>query len=111
MGCDYYVVKLLHIYFEDEAEKHELELERLRGYYCDDDVYYDEDAEDYEKQLQAYLIWVLTPKMEPIVLYAQQSFTKPSFEQKYKTLIEHELQKLGKTWMNVTKILKVEERQ
>jgi chromosomal replication initiation ATPase DnaA len=107
MGCDYYILKLLRIYYND-AHYLEIELDRQKGYYDDQ---FDEDAEDYDDQLNKYIENILTVKMDPIIIYNQGQFKKTSCESKYKTLIENELKKYDKNWLDVTKIMKVEERR
>jgi hypothetical protein len=106
MGCDYYILKVLHIYY-NENDYLELELERQRGYYHYD---YDEDEDDYNTKVDEYIKYVLTPEMKPINIYTNNNFNKPLFETKYKTLLENELSTYGKNWCEITKIIKVEER-
>jgi len=48
--------------------------------------------------------------MNPIIIYTNNSFNKVIFEKKYKTLIENEINKYGKKWCEITKIIKVEDR-
>lgn len=110
MGCDYYIVKVLHIFYNDD-EYFEVELERKRCYYhyeCDEDQ--DQDEEDYEEQLIEYEKYTLTPKMKPIIIYTNNTFNKLNFEIKYKTIIEDEINKKSKKWCEITKIIKVEKR-
>ena len=107
MGCDYYIVKLLHIYYNDDDQVVTIELERQRGYYHYD---YDEDEDDYESKVDEYIKYVLTPEMNPINIYTNCEFNKPLFETKYKTLVENKLSTNGKKWSEITKIIKVEER-
>jgi hypothetical protein len=108
MGCDYYILKLLRIY-HSENEYLEIELDRERGYY--DDIPFDEDADDYEDKLNEYIEQILTPKMSPITIYANNSFNKSSCESIYKGLVENEISKLNMQWGDITKIIKVEERR
>lgn len=107
MGCDYYIIKLLRIYYNDSAYL-EVELNRERGYY--DDYQFDEDADDYEEKLNDYIEKVLLPKVPPIIIYNNNSFNKSSCEIKYKGLVEAEINKCDKKWSEITKIVKVEER-
>jgi len=103
MGCDYYTVKMLHIYY-NENDYLRLELCRERGYYYH---HYDEDADDYEIKLNEYIKKCLTPLTEPIVIY-NGAFNKPTSERKYKSIVENKINNFGKTWRDVTKIIKVE---
>lgn len=100
MGCDYFILKLLHIYYNN-SEYLEIELDRQRGYYDDD-----EDEENINK----YIEHTLTPKTEDIVIYSNNNFNKPSLEEKYKILVENKIRKYRKKWCEITKIIKVEER-
>jgi hypothetical protein len=88
MGCDYYILKLLHIYY-NETDYVEVELARERGYY--DDLQFDEDADDYEEKVTEHIRDRLTPKTEPIVIYINNRFNKLSCAEKYRTLIESEI--------------------
>lgn len=107
MGCDYYIIKNLHVYYNDN-DYLEIELERLRMYYDEDD--YDPDEEDYEKKINEYIKNTLTPKMKPIVIYDNNNFRNLSLEEKYKALVENEINKVDKKWCEITKIMKVEHR-
>jgi hypothetical protein len=48
--------------------------------------------------------------MEPIIIYNNNCFTKLSFKIKYEKLIDYELKICNKTWDDVNKIIKKEER-
>lgn len=108
MGCDYYILKLLRIYYSD-TDYLEIELGRERGYY--DDLQFDEDADDYEEKVNAYIKEVLMNKEAPISIYINNRFNKSSCESKYKSLIENELNDHGKKWTDIIKVIKVEERR
>jgi hypothetical protein len=106
MGCDYYILKVLHIYY-NENDYLEIELERERCYYfysCDS------DEENYEEQINEYIKDILTPKMKPIILYSNNNFTNSSFEIKYKTIVVDEINRNNKQWCDIHKIIKVEKR-
>ena len=108
MGCDYYIIKVLQIYYSDN-EYLEVEINRERCYY--NDYQLDEDAEDYDEQLNNYIIEdILNVKMVPITIYSNSMFNKLSCESKYKGLVENELNKHHKTIFDVVKIVKVEKR-
>jgi len=106
MGCDYYIVKSLNIYYND-TDYLVIELQRERGYYYFD---YDEDEDDYEDKVKEYITKCITPQMKPIIIYMNEHFNKESFELKYKNIIENEINNAGKKWCEITKIIKVEER-
>lgn len=107
MGCDYYIIKVLQIYYEHN-EYLEFELNRERSYYRYED--FDEDADDYEVKLKEYIKNCLTVQIEPIVLYKDGAFNKTLSEIKYKTLVENQINKYDIKWHNVIKIMKVEKR-
>ncbi len=113
MGCDYYVKKVLHIYYNDN-EYLNVELNRIRGYYNDDgddDQDEDETMEDYLERVDEYFKYILTPKMKPIVIYENKWFNKLSYKIKYISLIKNEINKKKIRWTDITKVIKVEERQ
>lgn len=105
MGCDYYILIVLRIYYENYFL--DIELTRERGYYY---YNFDEDEEDYEDKVSNYINNILTPKMNPIVLYDNNNFLKPSFETKYKTIIDNQINKNNVRWSDIRKIIKLEER-
>lgn len=105
MGCDYYIRKILRIYFDDEHLNFILDSER--GYYIN---LYDEDEEDYEIKVAEYIKQCLTVKTEPIIIYNNNKFNKLASETKYKSMVEHFINDCGKTFSDITKIIKVEER-
>jgi hypothetical protein len=110
MGCDYYIIKLLRIYYNDSGNDYlEIEIDREKGYF--NDCQFDEDADDFEDKLNDHIKEVLTPKVEPIVIYRNNRFNKSSCESKYKTRVENEINKDGKNWSDLNKIVKVEERR
>ena len=106
MGCDYYIQKVLHIYCEDDDYLRFI-LGTERGYYLD---LYDEDEEDYKTKVNEYIKGCLTPKMNPIIIYNNGVFSKPTYETKYKSMIEHFMKDCHKKYSDITKIIKVEER-
>jgi hypothetical protein len=108
MGCDYYILELLHIYYNDK-DYLEIELNRERGYY--NDLQFDEDDDDFEEKLNQYIHDVLTSKKSPIVIYKNAAFNKSSCETKYKALVENKINKHDILWSEITKIIKVEERR
>lgn len=105
MGCDYYIDKSLYIYDYQDTTLSYINLEKNRGYYwyCKDEDEPDYDFDTYRKE-------ILEPSMEPILIYTNNTFTKLSFEKKYEKLIEDELRTINKSWENVNKIIKKEER-
>ena len=109
MGCDYYILKLLHIYYSD-TEYFEIILNRERGYFdCDADVF-DEDEDAFEEKFNAYRQCVLTPRIDPIIIYVNRRFNKRLTEDKYKSIVEDVLHEYNKHWSDVKKIIKVEKR-
>ena len=106
MGCDYYILKILQIY-HNENDYLEIEIDRNRGYY---NYYYDSDDEDYDDKVNKYIEDILRPQMDPIVIYNNNSFNKLSSETKYKFLIENKINKYNIKWYEVTKVIKVERR-
>ena len=106
MGCDYYIEKGLRIYYNDNNYLY-VELDINRRYY---NYQYDEDEEDYEKKVNAYIKDILTPLMEPIIIYNNNKFNTSILETKYKFIVENEIHNYGKLWCEITKIIKVELR-
>ena len=109
MGCDYYIDKNLHIYDYNDKIISYINLEHERGYYWFVSLL-DEDEDGYDTELAQYKKDKLTPYMEPIVIYGNNTFNKLSFENKYKKIIENELKIVKKTWYDVNKIIKIEDR-
>ena len=48
--------------------------------------------------------------MKPIVIYSNNTFHKLSFENKYKKIIDYDLNLYNKTWNDINKIIKVGNR-
>jgi chromosomal replication initiation ATPase DnaA len=107
MGCDYFIIKLLRIYYKDN-EYLEIELDRERGYY--DDLQFDEDADDFEDKLNNYIEQILIPKVDPITIYVNNQFNKSSCESKYKPLIESAIKNYNVSWSEIKQVIKVEVR-
>jgi chromosomal replication initiation ATPase DnaA len=70
----------------------------------------DSDQDGYNKEYDEYIKYKLTPHMQPIIIYINDTFVKPAFENKYKQLVEDNIKEYNKTWNDITKIMKVEER-
>jgi hypothetical protein len=109
MGCDYYIDKNLNIYDYNDKIISYINLERERGYYWFTSML-DEDEDGYDAEVAQYKKNKLTPKMKPIVIYSNNTFNKLSFENKYKKTVENELKIVRKTWNDVNKIIKIEDR-
>ena len=106
MGCDYYILKNLRIYCENDYYL-SLEIDRERGYYH---YVYDSDDEDYETKVDEYIKKCLIPIMKPIILYNNNKFNKSNYETKYKSIVEKYMNDYGKQFSDITKIIKVELR-
>jgi hypothetical protein len=109
MGCDYYIDKNLELYDYNDTMFSWINLEHERGYYWFRSLL-DEDEDGYETEFDVYIEKILEPSMKPIVLYSNNTFNKLSSESKYKKIIEDEIKLFNKTWNDVSKILKVENR-
>ena len=108
MGCDYYILKVLRIYYnKNNYHYFSIELNRQKCYYNYD---YDEDEEDYEPKVNNYIKTCLIPLMKPIIIYNNDKFNKSMYETKYKSMIENEMNNHGKIWSDIIKIIKVESR-
>ena len=111
MGCDYYILKKLHIYYdENENEYLDIEVKRERGYFHEDDGDIDSDDETADQQVAEYIQYILTPKMKPILIYDGQKWNKPETELKYKSILDNILKENHVLWEQIIKIIKVEER-
>lgn len=106
MGCDYYIIKALCVYYNENGYLH-IELDRERGYF---DINLDEDSDDYEEKVDEYIRDCLTPKMAPITIYNNGVFNKSVSETKYKSMIENKINEAGKTWSDIIKVIKTEYR-
>ena len=104
MGCDYYIDKDLYIYDYKNQLISYINLEHIGQYYTYYDL--DDDDDDYEE----YTKKLLKPFMKPIIIFTNNTFNKSSFEKKYRKLIDNELNINNKTWLDVNKIIKKEER-
>jgi chromosomal replication initiation ATPase DnaA len=70
----------------------------------------DEDEDGYDDEYKKYIKDTLKPYMKSIVIYSNKTFHKSSFENKYKQVIENEIKLCNKTWNDVNKIIKIEDR-
>jgi hypothetical protein len=109
MGCDYYIDKNLHIYDYNDREISFVNVHHERGYYWFTPSL-DEDDDGYDNEFAEYQKRMLEVTMNPIVIYSDNAFNKLSFENKYKKIVECELNLCKKTWNDVSKIIKIENR-
>jgi len=106
MGCDYYIAKVLYIYYNN------IDYLPIELYRDSCDYYYDFDIEDidYEKKINEYKNNILISQFQPIILYDNCSFKKKTYENKYKLLIENEITRYHIKWNDIIQIIKIEER-
>jgi predicted NUDIX family phosphoesterase len=114
MGCDYYIYKYLIIKLNNNNFPLFIELEKDRGYF---NFELDEDDPDYDKKYKKYIKKILTPNMEPILIYEKNQFVNSKLENKYKFCIQEELNRFNKSheekidWANILDINKIETRE
>lgn len=106
MGCDFYIVKYLCIYYNDDTCE-SINVSKENGYYYFDA---DSDEENYEQKINDYKKNILKPQIKPIVIYDNNTFIKSCSENKYKTFIEDKIKDDNKKWNDITKIIKLENR-
>jgi chromosomal replication initiation ATPase DnaA len=76
----------------------------------------DEDDPDYDEKYEEYVEETLTPSMKPITIYEHNEFKSKKLEDKYKSLIEEELEsynkyrEIKKEWKDIREIVKKESR-
>ena len=109
MGCDYYIDKDLCIYDFNNEILSRINLEKIKAYFWFFSVL-DQDDDGYDIEHAEYIEKTLEPSMEPIAIYSNNTFIKLSFENKYKEMIEDELNIFNKTLNDVNKIIKIENR-
>lgn len=112
MGCDYYICKYLKINFQSILPLF-IELERDQGYFSFD---LDEDEPDYDEKYEKYIEEILTRNMKPIIIYEKNQFINTILENKYKLLVQEELNMYNKNndnkieWKDILNIKKIESR-
>jgi hypothetical protein len=106
MDCDYYICKVLNIYFND-IDFLSIEIYKDKAYY---QYNFNIDDKDYKKKINEYKIYILIPKIEPIILYENDKFLNSSFEKKYKIIVEIYLINNNKKWKDIKKIIIDEKR-
>ena len=112
MGCEYYINKYLKMNFQS-IETWYVQIEKNNGYFYFD---LDEDDYEYDEKYKEYVKEILTPRMIPIIIYAQNQFVNSKLENKYKVLLEEELNMHNKSnenkidWKDIIDITKIEKR-
>lgn len=107
MGGDYYIDKNLVIKFINCIDIITIELEHDRGYFL---FYEDKDDPDYDTKYRKYMEETLLKVMKPITIYENNQFVTTKLEDKYKALIETELNLYKKKWKYILEIVKEEVR-
>lgn len=93
MGCDFYIYTYLEIKHTNGVCY--IELSHQKGYECDcmepmqDSD--DEDTEAFKQSQQEYFDRFLVPILRPILIYANNQFTKKRFKEKYEPMIEEKM--------------------
>ena len=109
MGCDYYIYKKLHIYY-NENEYLDIILHTERGYFHEDRII-DSDDESADQNFSEYIRFTLIPKMKPNMIYDGKKWNNPETETKYKNIIEKTIKEHNISMTSIIKIVKVEERR
>jgi len=109
MGCDYYIDKDLHVYDYNDRIISYIELDHKESYYYFTSLF-DMSEYGYDKELNQYIKYTLEPLMQPIIIYSNNTFNTLTLKNKYKKIINYELDLLNKTWDDVNKIIEIEHR-
>lgn len=106
--CDYYIDKKLHVYYNDNSSIIILNREKCFYYYppLDNDYEYQYNNEVINK----YLNKQLEVNTKEITIYSNNSFNKSSFENKYKKLVENDLNNNHRKWGDIIEIRHIEDR-
>jgi len=102
----YHALTVLRIYY-NETEHWKMIIEKKDLYHHisgdeDDPLYEEQILKDRKRHLDVYTT--------PIMIYNNNIFIKSLCELKYKRLIDNFISKYGKTWSDIIRIVKVEER-
>ena len=105
---EYFIEKNLHVHYKNDLAYSIINLTReKRSYYKD---MYDEDSLDYDINMEDYIQRHLKSYTEPIVIYSDSAFLKTLYIEKYKNVVQVKLNRDRKKWVDVDRILKVEDR-
>ena len=103
-----YELTLLRVFFRGEDTDYlDLVLDKkvFKFYH-----YADPDDLNYEEEVKRMLNVRLTVYTPPITIYETPNFNKPLCEEKYRNLVQDLTTKNGKTWEDIVKIVKMEDR-
>lgn len=103
-----YELTLLRVFFRGEDTDHlDLVLDKkvFKFYH-----YADPDDLNYEEEVKRLLNVRLTVYTPPITIYETPNFNKPLCEEKYRSIVQDLTTKNGKTWEDIVKIVKMEDR-
>ena len=106
MDNSYFTLTVLNIYYNNTEYLQLIIDKREQNFYC----YADEDDIMYEDEVIESRKRSLIVSKKPILIYENKSFNKLLCETKYKARVEKFINECGRTWDDITKIIKVEER-
>ena len=106
MDNSYFTLTVLNIYYNNTEYLQLIIDKREQNFYC----YADEDDIMYEDEVIESRKRSLIVCKKPILIYDNKSFNKLLCETKYKARVEKFINECGRTWDDITKIIKVEER-
>ena len=106
MDNSYFTLTVLNIYYNNTEYLQLIIDKREQNFYC----YADEDDIMYEDEVVESRKRSLIVCKKPILIYDNKSFNKLLCETKYKARVEKFINECGRTWDDITKIIKVEER-
>lgn len=102
MGCDFYIYTYLYVFFENKLSNIPILLNSRNCYFYDSD---NMSEEEYEKEKERQLI----PR-KSLLIYSNNHFENTTYEMKYKKIVEDNMNKINKTWENISNIKIVESR-
>ena len=106
MDNSYFSLTVLNIYYNNTEYLQLIIEKKEHNFYC----YADEDDIMYEDEVIESRKRSLIVSKKPILIYENKSFNKLLCETKYKARVEKFINDCGRTWDDITKIIKVEER-
>jgi len=112
MGCDYYILQNLYIYYNDHSF-HYINLHRDRGYYSqifDDFIMNTISKDDSISKWKKIKNFHLEPRAVPFLIYNNNSFNNIYLSNKYKEIIDFQINNNNKTWDDIKEIVIIEER-
>jgi hypothetical protein len=103
----YYIEKQLILFYKNKSLTRIIVDRTINTFYL---PIFDGDEQILKEIEEDYFKYALMPRKTPRIIFKQNTFLSPKWEEKYSVVVEEQLMKMNKKWMDLDEIHKCEKR-